>query len=341
MNEGRQETMHHSSQLLRDFGSAYFDHVLAEYDSLSKGKITHPPKPIQEIIRCHAQNPDHLTWRDLYLLEKHVLTLQPPEVLKARAPVLESSYREIRGESAYDLYLQSRRLEKEATSFTGLRAKLGRLLDALHWVYSMVPQRERMRSDIVRQSGKWLMICFMLLLPFVVIFGLNGQTLIATVALVAFMGSLGGFLSLQRRIQNIPTERDPLLTMLELENGRFTVSLAPLTGAIFAVVLFLMFLGGLIEGTLFPTNLAFPDWKLGDPIVAASLVPFGKLLLWSFIAGFAERFVPDTLDNLVLKGKDATRATAKAGSNVSEMQDQKQRGTKGTKDLQHRKKKAA
>ena len=314
MENARRETLHHSSQLLTDFGPAYFDHVLAEYDSLPHDKHADSPEYIQAIVTRHLDNPDQLTWKDLYLLEKYVLSIQPPEVLRARAPGLESSYREIKGESAYKAYLRSRPPIENIDDFKGLRADLGRLLDALHWVYSMIPEREQMRTDIIKQSGKWLLICFAAFLPVILIFGFKGQPLLATVPLVALMGSLGGFLSLQRRIQNIPTDSDPLLTMLELENGRFSVGLAPLTGGIFAIVLFFVFLGGLIQGTLFPGSLSFSHWKFGDAIQPDQLASFGKLLLWSFIAGFAERLVPDTLDSLAAKACQPVKPrTASAG----------------------------
>src|SRR5262249_19048127 len=108
-------------------------------------------------------------------------------------------------------------------------------------------------------------------------------------------GALGGFFSVQRRIENIPTEQDPILTMFQLKNGRFSVHLAPLTGAICALVLYLIFKAGLVTGAVFP--------DLTEPLAG---VQFAKLLVWSFIAGFAERFVPDTLDNLIPK-RDETK----------------------------------
>jgi hypothetical protein len=44
----------------------------------------------------------------------------------------------------------------------------------------------------------------------------------------------------------------------------------------------------------------FNDWFTGT--VLATSADFAKVLLWCFIGGFVERFVPDVLDSMADKG---------------------------------------
>ena len=84
-----------------------------------------------------------------------------------------------------------------------------------------------------------------------------------------------------------------------------SITLIPINGGIFALVLMIMFVGKIIQGTLFPT---YPDLKVEDlitfkkwitsayPVSGANVA---KLLFWSFVAGFSERFVPQIIRKTV------------------------------------------
>lgn len=168
------------------------------------------------------------------------------------------------------------------------------------------------------------------------VFGLTGVFGI-TVGSVALAGIVGGCVSMLQRIQSAPTEGDALFNLAALTNGWRGVSLSPLYGAIFACLLFVLFAAGILEGTVFPKIETVGSEKTqptatatapanAAPAAAATPTPnetqrtgilqvkdflketgpkdgvsFALLMIWSFIAGFAERLVPDTLNRLVAK----------------------------------------
>jgi hypothetical protein len=79
------------------------------------------------------------------------------------------------------------------------------------------------------------------------------------------------------------------------------------SGAIFAAILYMLFTGTFLTGNVFP-EIATPAEKLKDALPfgafatstgPATGIDFSKLLVWSFIAGFAERLVPDALSRIV------------------------------------------
>jgi hypothetical protein len=74
-------------------------------------------------------------------------------------------------------------------------------------------------------------------------------------------------------------------------------------------MLFLIFASGLASGTLFPTlppKMNVSDLKTFiEQLQPENTLDWGKLLVWSFIAGFAERFVPDTLDRLIARSEQS------------------------------------
>jgi len=119
------------------------------------------------------------------------------------------------------------------------------------------------------------------------------------VSYVFLAGLIGGFVSIQQRLPTIG-----LTELRELSNSWLSILLIPINGGIFAIVLMLMFLSGILEGAMFPKYVHSPidQQNLVDSFVQWLTTTFpksgsdiAKLLFWSFVAGFSERFVPQII----------------------------------------------
>lgn len=128
------------------------------------------------------------------------------------------------------------------------------------------------------------------------------------VLLVFFFGLIGGFVSMQQRLP-----KTPLNELKQLSSSWVSITLVPINGGIFAIVLMLMFAGKIIQGQLFPI---YPDadtfpitsvetlYKWIKNAYPATGVDTAKLLFWSFVAGFSERFVPQIIQRTTEKTND-------------------------------------
>lgn len=93
-----------------------------------------------------------------------------------------------------------------------------------------------------------------------------------------------------------------------LSKSWFQILLIPVYGGIFALVLCLVFLSKIVEGPFFP-QFAMAEFSRPVPSTAdirdffaktypATGMDLAKLLFWSFVAGFSERFVPQIIDQV-------------------------------------------
>jgi hypothetical protein len=127
-------------------------------------------------------------------------------------------------------------------------------------------------------------------------------------AVVMFMGALGAFLSRMISFQGSMLAID----YDDLRNGYsgWTILVRLIVGSFCAVIFYFFVAGNLVSGELFPggsngtrstpTAITFPD------------VNFAKLMIWSTLAGFSERLVPERLTKLesVIDEAKATKTVA-------------------------------
>lgn len=125
----------------------------------------------------------------------------------------------------------------------------------------------------------------------------GGRTL--PVLLVFMAGLVGGFLSVQHRLTHTSET-----ALRGLSQSWHSVLLIPINGGVFAIVLHILFLSGILQGSLFPhyfqpvivendIGASFKHWLLST--APASGPDVAKLFFWPFVAGFCERFVPQII----------------------------------------------
>jgi hypothetical protein len=308
-----------TTMALQEYEKRLLEFLVAEFEACHIDSDDPIAKTGKEIVQLYKDQPDSLSRSHIFKLDMIMLHLQPTERLLQRADTLRLKYMELAGAKMAAVYRPPQlppldQFDEAARRL--LLADLQNVLQFIHWSYFFTPIRESIRNSIVRWAAGamafytsiWLAGCWFFLQI--------GRNFYATLLTVVYAGVMGGFISSQRRMQMIPIEGDPLASIYALENGRNFYWLAPLMGAVFAVVLMLMFQSGIIESSIFP-KFAIPKISNSQVAAAESVGPipassktqkfvlpvnstdYALLFLWCFLAGFAERFVPDALDRLI------------------------------------------
>lgn len=204
-------------------------------------------------------------------------------------------------DGSYEIYLSKVRADAED------------ILTATHWWYTNSNYREE-RIQGVKRKMAWLLFLFVLL--FIPLLSLSTTAMQSTMLLtVAITGMTGAIFSISRRILPVSsqdiTNTDPVIRATQFDHGGTGINLSILIGGASAVVLYIFMMGvGLhvIDGYVMPKPtlcttdcLSLADFYRG--LMPADKASFAMVICWSFIAGFAEMFVPDILDRMAKNGK--------------------------------------
>jgi hypothetical protein len=235
---------------------------------------------------------------DAIVLQRIVIHFLPPEALRLRAESIRARFQALIGTDYFDRYFPDYRADA-IISADELRAELDFILSETMYVYMITPLRPLSRGRLLAYCLRpFLLISVaMIITSCITAYFEQRFDQFATLALIPVFGAMGAMLSLQQRVENLPNRGDVVRNIMALESGRETLWTTSIAGAIFAVVLNLIFAGRIIEGNLFPSFQYLADLKY-NPNTGGMLADISKMLIWAFIAGFAERLVPDTITRL-------------------------------------------
>jgi len=308
---------------------------------------------IQTLVKHHDDASVPITIEDVFCFECALLQLEPIGKIRRMAWNVRATYRALAGSSQYDLYLKSDPPDPQgygpivgtaprvlltdaelAANEADLRTDMHMLTGEIFRALALIPQREQLRNSTARTIGLQLILFWILALLIgrgLVSGSSSAQSQLWVVFPVCIAGATGAFISVQRRLQNLPINNDSPLGFYALYFGRKSLILSPIAGMVFSGLLYLVFSGGLVNGDLFPkitsrldatryvnetgntkkNTSGSPDTSLdkseNHPMSFSyftkdagpeNSTAWAKLLVWSFLAGFAEQLVPDILNRI-------------------------------------------
>ncbi len=288
----------------------YFESVLSRYLG-ARGLPGAPVDPAaveaaEKLVAKRRESPASITMNDAFLLERMTCRLLPPDRLADILDEERAHYKRLASPEDFKTFLESRPVAPASPPDEArTRAEIGELLDLIQDVYIFEPFREEIRG---RLTLRITFLLFLLLAVVLIVAWVRGRDQpFPTLLTAMFVGGLGGLVSVHYRIQSMPRGEDAIRGALALYNGWFSVYFSPAVGAVSAGLLYMLFRGTLISGTLFPTfgdaqGSATPGdagfYALVGLSEGLAAREYAKLVIWSFVAGFVERVVPNTLSRL-------------------------------------------
>jgi hypothetical protein len=291
--------------LLPEYALHYFDSLSAKFQTLPEPASDDAlaRKAYQDAKRVVQTPREMLTWSDLLLLDLSITRSLPFDVLRLRIADLRVK---LEGQAALPDGLVPKLDDAKPADIEALRAEAEVLVTRVWHLRMARNARDRYVADMRHELFKWL-LC--IVSGFMVL-----SVLIADVPLyfvIITAGMLGALMSFLRRLQAVRMSTPNADDLSGLAHEKRAALVALVTGAVFAMVLYMAFAAGLsqLAGELAP-QFEFPSKypEGGADFLAFTLlvgpatgVDYAKVVIWCFVAGFFEQLVPDVLDRVVKK----------------------------------------
>jgi hypothetical protein len=279
------------------FICTYFSQLEIEYQALCGAEYRDRTSRQVEALRAqHARRPN---WATNHRFEYVVMDGLPAAILGQRIEIYRDRLNRLLGAERVPAVEQSFQLPKDAPLEAQRTVALGML--------SEIQRLRHVRSEFERLRNRLLVS---LLLAGALFGGFIAYVLMHNwgppIVHVIAAGLLGGYFSVLLKLGALRWCLDYNTNYHQVDrlfwNLICSLALSMFEGAVGAIVLFTIFLAGLLTGSLFPE---FPVgvWDGVDLSKLWWMVPSdadeaAKLIVWCLLAGFSERLIPDFLSGL-------------------------------------------
>src|SRR5689334_21121882 len=137
--------------------------------------------------------------------------------MRRRLDNLREQYRKVAGQAALDAYMKGAPASATAPEVEE-RADAYQLLRQLHWIYTTTRVREGLRRRASILLGL-VTLTFALVVFLIGYRYYTGVENIPVLPVILCISVLGSFVSAQQRLQTVPADGDPIMSILQLQDG--------------------------------------------------------------------------------------------------------------------------
>lgn len=300
----------------RRFICTYFAQLELEYEALCPAEYRIATSArFQQLQAAHLARP---SWPNNHRLEMLVMQGVDGSILGQRVAIYRERLQTLVGGARATALSQAFAVDDQASLERRRAAALGLLAE--------IQRLRHVRSEFERLRNRLLMS----LLGAGAMFGgatyyLLTVTWLPPVAHVLAAGFLGGYFSVLLKLGSLQFCLDYNANYHQVDrlfwNLLCTLGLSMFEGAVGALILFTMFVSGLLKGSLFPEFQNLPLTNV-DVSKLFWMAPegsgeSGKLIVWCVLAGFSERLIPDFLSGLARRAEASARATTAGGNEAT------------------------
>ncbi|WP_152680428.1 hypothetical protein [Chromobacterium subtsugae] len=295
-----------------------FGYVL-KVQTTMKAILLNDPENGEKLVRAkQLLSQSRYTWGDLFEMEELCVELARDDMLAMIRPAdIDLSLDMSEGDGVASAQEAAKQpAGAPAVSRAALRAAV--LLGQQRFFRAL--RRERALDRLRFRLGRFTLA---LLLLGACYYWLSVGRTDSSLAVAAIFGILGAYASILQRIQDVGNKTSGNgqsgASVAMLMDGSWSLYLALASGVLFGILGFWLFAAGL--GAAFLSSGLAPQFGPHEP--SSDVLPYllrgvdyGKMAVWAFFFGFAERFIPDLLTQLAKSGSandDAGSGSAKAG----------------------------
>lgn len=274
-------------------------------------------------ILSGSSNPSDASWDAITQAEIDLIRVLPTSSLILKYMGLRTELAELAGSELAVTYLAGLPVDASGLNDDGLRANCLYMLSQVQRLRALRKGFNRVRSYVTALATILLVLLIFLIIVWYRTATSNTQTSMFATTTLVFTGMLGGCVSALARLYSVSWINGIATGTDNLGDTFFSLLLnfilAILEGGLFAVILYTVFLGHIVSGSLFPVFQTITEANKGDFKLyhiyfeqgLASHADFAKALVWGFIAGFSERLVPDFIGTLGTSLKAPTQSSSK------------------------------